>query len=102
MDILKRRFGEASLQGCEVMIKDLQDSKRIDTVIHLQVAVRGYSLLPCQIWLESADSHRSIDRYQYVRPSYLDYSGRLFRLLPFDSLASYEGKACFQPNLEQY
>lgn len=31
---LKFRFGEASLQGCEVMIKDLQDSKHIDARIH--------------------------------------------------------------------
>ncbi|KAI5480345.1 anaphase-promoting complex subunit 2 [Pseudohyphozyma bogoriensis] len=30
VEILKMRFGEASLQGCEVMIKDLQDSKRTD------------------------------------------------------------------------
>ncbi|KAL8292852.1 hypothetical protein RQP46_000546 [Phenoliferia psychrophenolica] len=34
VEILKIRFGEASLQGCEVMIKDLQDSKRIDQHVH--------------------------------------------------------------------
>ncbi|KAK4055575.1 hypothetical protein OIV83_000121 [Microbotryomycetes sp. JL201] len=34
VEVFKSRFGEASLAGCEVMIKDLQDSKRIDTRVH--------------------------------------------------------------------
>lgn len=38
--VFKRRFGEASLAGCEVMIKDLQDSKRIDVRVHERAQVR--------------------------------------------------------------
>ncbi|KAI0387511.1 hypothetical protein F5Y04DRAFT_274364 [Hypomontagnella monticulosa] len=34
LDLLKKRFGEASLQACDVMIKDIQDSARLDGVIH--------------------------------------------------------------------
>lgn len=34
VEIFKLRFGDAALAGCEVMIKDLQDSKRIDTRVH--------------------------------------------------------------------
>ncbi|KAK8114745.1 Cullin family protein [Apiospora kogelbergensis] len=34
LDLLKKRFGESSLQACDVMIKDIQDSKRLDGVIH--------------------------------------------------------------------
>ncbi|KAI0125743.1 Cullin family protein [Xylariales sp. AK1849] len=34
LSLLKKRFGEASLQSCDVMIKDIQDSKRLDGVIH--------------------------------------------------------------------
>ncbi|SCZ98465.1 BZ3500_MvSof-1268-A1-R1_Chr7-1g09159 [Microbotryum saponariae] len=34
VEVLKVRFGEASLQGCEVMIRDLQDSKAIDVAVH--------------------------------------------------------------------
>ncbi|KAK4057900.1 hypothetical protein OIO90_001119 [Microbotryomycetes sp. JL221] len=34
VEVFKARFGEASLAGCEVMIKDLQDSKRIDETVH--------------------------------------------------------------------
>ncbi|KAK5633138.1 hypothetical protein RRF57_008852 [Xylaria bambusicola] len=34
LDLLKKRFGEASLQACDVMIKDIQDSRRLDAVIH--------------------------------------------------------------------
>ncbi|KAM0747435.1 hypothetical protein T439DRAFT_359225 [Meredithblackwellia eburnea MCA 4105] len=34
VEILKTRFGEQSLLGCEVMLKDLQESKRIDNRVH--------------------------------------------------------------------
>jgi anaphase-promoting complex subunit 2 len=32
--LLKKRFGESSLQACDVMIKDIQDSKRLSSVIY--------------------------------------------------------------------
>ncbi|KAI1736569.1 Cullin family protein [Xylaria scruposa] len=34
LDLLKKRFGESSLQSCDVMIKDIQDSRRLDGSIH--------------------------------------------------------------------
>ncbi|KAI1866089.1 uncharacterized protein JN550_007778 [Neoarthrinium moseri] len=34
LSLLKKRFGESSLQSCDVMIKDIQDSRRLDGVIH--------------------------------------------------------------------
>ncbi|KAK9701972.1 Anaphase-promoting complex subunit 2 [Basidiobolus ranarum] len=34
LELLKLRFGEVSLQSCEVMIKDITDSKRVDHAIH--------------------------------------------------------------------
>ncbi|CCC06230.1 hypothetical protein SMACR_00447 [Sordaria macrospora] len=34
LDLLKRRFGEAALQNCDVMIKDIVDSQRLDVAIH--------------------------------------------------------------------
>ncbi|KAK5655441.1 hypothetical protein OQA88_5712 [Cercophora sp. LCS_1] len=33
LDLLKRRFGEAALQNCDVMIRDVQDSKKVDATI---------------------------------------------------------------------
>ena len=33
LDLLKRRFGEAALQNCDVMIRDVQDSRRVDAAI---------------------------------------------------------------------
>ena len=33
LELLKLRFGEASLQQCEVMLKDISDSKRINNAI---------------------------------------------------------------------
>ncbi|KAI0478819.1 Cullin family protein [Xylariaceae sp. FL0804] len=32
--LLKKRFGEASLQACDVMIKDIEDSMRLDGIVH--------------------------------------------------------------------
>ncbi|KAI1752509.1 Cullin family protein [Xylaria castorea] len=34
LDLLKKRFGESSLQACDVMIKDIQDSRRLNGAIH--------------------------------------------------------------------
>ena len=39
IEILKIRFGEAALQVCEVMLKDMTDSKRIDGHVQSQRAV---------------------------------------------------------------
>ncbi|KAK0656812.1 Cullin family-domain-containing protein [Cercophora newfieldiana] len=36
LDLLKRRFGEAALQNCDVMIRDMQDSRRVDAAIKRQ------------------------------------------------------------------
>ncbi len=33
MELLKLRFGESNLHFCEVMIKDVADSRRINTLI---------------------------------------------------------------------
>lgn len=55
VEILKFRFGEVSLQGCEVMIKDLQDSKRIDQVIHERSKV---SPSFCLLFVHFVDSAR--------------------------------------------
>ncbi|KAL3424791.1 anaphase-promoting complex subunit [Phlyctema vagabunda] len=33
LELLKGRFGESPLQSCEVMIRDIQDSSRVDSVI---------------------------------------------------------------------
>ncbi|KAJ4396796.1 hypothetical protein N0V93_001018 [Gnomoniopsis smithogilvyi] len=33
LDLLKKRFSEASVQNCEVMIKDIYDSRKVDTHI---------------------------------------------------------------------
>jgi anaphase-promoting complex subunit 2 len=33
LNLLKVRFGEASLQGCEVMLKDIQDSARVNVIV---------------------------------------------------------------------
>jgi len=34
VELLKLRFGESSLQLCEVMVKDISSSRRIDYNIH--------------------------------------------------------------------
>lgn len=34
LELLKLRFGDSVLHNCEVMLKDISDSKRIDAHIH--------------------------------------------------------------------
>lgn len=34
LELLKLRFGEAALQACEVMLRDILDSRRVDAFIH--------------------------------------------------------------------
>lgn len=36
LELLKLRFGESALQACEVMLRDMLESKRVDTTILLQ------------------------------------------------------------------
>ena len=33
LNLLKKRFGEHALQNCDVMVKDIQDSRRVDAVL---------------------------------------------------------------------
>jgi anaphase-promoting complex subunit 2 len=33
LELLKLRFGESNMQNCEVMLKDVANSKRINTAI---------------------------------------------------------------------
>lgn len=51
IELLKIRFGETALSVCDVMLKDMADSKRIDDHVHgdIQVglnrcAIIGYDL----------------------------------------------------------
>ena len=40
LELLKLRFGEAGLQACEVMLRDILDSRRVDTFIHKDVQLK--------------------------------------------------------------
>ncbi|KAJ6787107.1 hypothetical protein PWT90_07228 [Aphanocladium album] len=37
LGLLKKRFGEAALQNCDVMVKDIQDSRRVDAVLRRNI-----------------------------------------------------------------
>lgn len=41
LNLLKKRFGEAALQNCDVMIRDIQDSRRLDGAIRKVQGARG-------------------------------------------------------------
>lgn len=45
LDLLKKRFGESALQNCEVMIKDIFDSRKVDSMIRM-VELGKPSLVP--------------------------------------------------------
>ena len=40
LGLLKRRFGDNTLQNCEVMLRDIQDSKRVDSTIRKGIQSR--------------------------------------------------------------
>ncbi|KAM6489967.1 Cullin homology [Amanita muscaria] len=51
IEILKIRFGEAALQVCEVMLRDMSDSKRIDTHAQMQkLSVVHPTIISRQFW----------------------------------------------------
>lgn len=41
LELLKLRFGDSLLHSCEVMLKDISDSKRINTHIHNDATYAG-------------------------------------------------------------
>ncbi|EFX03722.1 anaphase-promoting complex subunit [Grosmannia clavigera kw1407] len=43
LNLLKKRFGEGSMQNCEVMIRDIQDSNRLDALIHQLLRQQDHS-----------------------------------------------------------
>lgn len=43
LELLKIRFGEMSMRQCEIMIKDMEDSKRITSNIHSMLKTRNYN-----------------------------------------------------------
>ena len=63
IEILKVRFGESALQVCEVMLKDMTDSQRIDQHVQSQKAVRriidqiSILLLMAELVDRSSDHH---------------------------------------------
>ena len=36
IELIKVRFGEANIQSCDVMLKDIIESKRVDRLIHMR------------------------------------------------------------------
>ena len=50
LDLLKRRFGEPALQNCDVMIRDVQDSRRVDTAIYRRHVKQEHQRKQVQVW----------------------------------------------------
>jgi anaphase-promoting complex subunit 2 len=47
LELLKLRFGESALQTCNIIVKDVKDSKRTDNLIHKEpVTVHSHLLNP--------------------------------------------------------
>lgn len=68
VEILKIRFGEAALQVCEVMLRDMTDSRRIDQHVQSQKAVSCYIH-------NNVRSRYLKHRVPCILRSYLDISG---------------------------
>ena len=46
--MIKVRFGEANIQSCDVMLKDIIESKRVDRLIHNRVQ----NVSPLRAWID--------------------------------------------------
>ncbi|KAI9834999.1 MAG: hypothetical protein M1819_002722 [Sarea resinae] len=46
LELLKLRFGEGALQACEVMLRDVIDSKRVDSVIRSDQNINFENIMP--------------------------------------------------------
>lgn len=51
VEILKKRFGDSDFEVCEVMLKDIADSKRIDTNVHSLAAAVCLLSVPSIVFL---------------------------------------------------
>ena len=87
IEILKIRFGEAALQVCEVMLRDMTDSKRIDTHVQSQIQV-GVLSLPLSQALKCF-----FRRLLYIPLSFPDTSGQNWRRATWSCLANSESQS---------
>ncbi|KZL87834.1 cullin family protein [Colletotrichum incanum] len=76
LNLLKKRFGDNALQNCDVMIKDIQDSKRVDSIISKTIRT-GYIGGPVRKSKELPSYHTKIlsrlfwptmDREHFILP----------------------------------
>ena len=51
LELLKLRFGESNLHFCEVMVKDIADSKRINTYVHTKLAQEKEAVISWIDWI---------------------------------------------------
>jgi hypothetical protein len=51
IEMIKLHFGEANIQSCNVMLKDIIESKRVDRLIHMH----SQNVPPLQLFLTSVD-----------------------------------------------
>lgn len=63
LELLKTRFGEAPLQSCEVMIKDIQDSRKVDGVIR-----KNQNLDPSAQEIAEAEENANMLKQDYTNP----------------------------------
>ncbi|TIC68002.1 hypothetical protein E3Q03_01716 [Wallemia mellicola] len=78
IEILKLKFGETTLHACEVMLKDVADSKRIDQNIRSQIeTVIRPIVVSRQFWPEIEDfSFNLTEQMQTYRKQYEDAYAR--------------------------
>ncbi|KAJ5214916.1 hypothetical protein N7468_010595 [Penicillium chermesinum] len=64
LELLKVRFGDSALQACEVMLRDIYDSRRVDGVLHAKILSRFF-------WPEIQDQEFKIpDEIQSIQDRY--------------------------------
>lgn len=72
--MIKARFGEANIQSCDVMLRDIIESKRVDRLIHNRTANVSSPSTPQNTTHSVRDIALTVHRL-FIHGSYHDFSG---------------------------
>ncbi|KAG9248551.1 hypothetical protein BJ878DRAFT_17631 [Calycina marina] len=75
LELLKSRYGDAPLQSCEVMIRDMIDSNKVDMIVRAGIEGKEMTAREAEVLLEKVPSNDDTDE---VLPIHAKILSRLF------------------------
>lgn len=82
LELLKRRFGEAALQNCDVMIRDVQDSRKLDDEVRRAIMTRQTAVVfDTEMMAQAARAVQSLARGEPAAEEPVEYHARILSRL---------------------